>query len=523
MSLNMYLGEVQSQTESMNAFCVATIQGMEQAINSIDAFVGDAVLQGQTYDSAKAFFAQTFRPLAQGIIYLCEELIRQNNAFPNDFQSQVATTDVIEQEIREQIREIDRMKAGIEGISNVLPAMQIMMGIFDTMKRKLQEKLEHLYEFNYTSSSNYDTALQLAASIAQGLAEVQSGKGFNTASGTFSTQGLNMEWTAPIQKIAEEKAREADKLKADSLLEEESVEKSNLEKFLSGVWDGAGQAVGDTIDGFKALGHWETWENMGYAVTHLDETLPAMWNVLSDSFINDVINGDLESGTRWFSYTLTQIGIGVLGDKGLSKVSKVATSANLAKGMSKVTNSATYRNTLNNFKLNTGNRFAYADVGGSSIKYELDGAYQEAKDLLNQFAVSKEDYKDLRKRTPNDRVRKNVNTDVPKVDPVYGYEVEKLEADHIVSMKEITDMEDFDLLPREQQIEVLNMNENFVGLGKPTNASKGAKDWSTWPGHPKYGEVPENIRLEMLEREAVAREALKKSIKERLQFIENNS
>nr|RNG39398.1 hypothetical protein EEL55_20765 [Bacillus thuringiensis] len=33
----------------------------------------------------------------------------------------------------------------------------------------------------------------------------------------------------------------------------------------------------------------------------------------------------------------------------------------------------------------------------------------------------------------------------------------------------------------------------------------------------------EIIRLEMLEREAVAREALKKSIKERLQSIENNS
>ena len=49
MSLNMYLGEVQAQTESMNAFCNATIQGMEQIIHSIDAFALDTVLQGQTY------------------------------------------------------------------------------------------------------------------------------------------------------------------------------------------------------------------------------------------------------------------------------------------------------------------------------------------------------------------------------------------------------------------------------------------------------------------------------------------
>ncbi|GAB6419628.1 hypothetical protein bcgnr5372_19250 [Bacillus luti] len=43
MSLNMYLGEVQSQTQSMNAVCTATIQGMEQAIQSIDADVAEVL------------------------------------------------------------------------------------------------------------------------------------------------------------------------------------------------------------------------------------------------------------------------------------------------------------------------------------------------------------------------------------------------------------------------------------------------------------------------------------------------
>ncbi|HDR8474869.1 TPA: hypothetical protein QC415_003824 [Bacillus cereus] len=247
MALNMYLGEVQAQTESMNAFCVATIQGMEQVINSIDAFVGDTILQGKTYDTGKTFFAQTFRPLAQGIIYLCEELIRQNNSFPNDFQSQVATTDVIEQEIREQIREIDRMKADIEGTSSTLPGMQVMVGIYDTMKQKLQEKLEYLYEFNYVSSSNYDTAIQLATSIAQGLAEVQSGKGFSPASGTFSIQDLNMNWTASIQKITEEKARESDKIVYSDLNQEETI--NNETSLASGKKEFDGNKLARDITG----------------------------------------------------------------------------------------------------------------------------------------------------------------------------------------------------------------------------------------------------------------------------------
>ncbi|EJR81784.1 MULTISPECIES: AHH domain-containing protein [Bacillus cereus group] len=360
MSLNMYLGEVQNQTQSMNAVCVATIQAMEQAIQSIDTFATDTVLQGQTYSSAKIFFVQTFRPLAQGIIYLCEELIRQNDAFPSDFQSQVASTDVIEQEIREQIQEINRMISSIESISiaTVLPGIDAMVIILVEMRKKLQEKLEHLYEFNYTSSNNYNTALQLVASLTAGLAEVQSGKGFSPVSGTFSTQGLNMDWTVSIQEIADERNRQVDNLLKEGSIEEGAVckkppEKSTSEQIIDGILAGTGQAVEDTIDGVVALGKWETWENMGYAFTHLNETLPAMWNTLSDSFINDVINGDAESRAKWGSYAFTQIGLGLIGDKGISKVTTLAKGAKFSTGMSSFAN-----------KLPLTDRLAFAGASG---------------------------------------------------------------------------------------------------------------------------------------------------------------
>ncbi|MEB9414695.1 T7SS effector LXG polymorphic toxin [Bacillus cereus] len=212
MSLNMYLGEVQSQTQSMNAICNATIQSMEQAIQSIDAFAIDTVLQGQTYSSAKAYLVQTFRPLAQGIICLCEELIRQNEAFPNEFQAKVASTDVIEQEIREQIRGINQSITSIEAIEVLtpMPGVSAIVTVLGAMRKKLEEKLEHLYEFNHSSSNNYSTALQLAASITAGLAEVQSGKGFSPVSGTFHSEKLNMEWAKQIQIIIEEKIRKSD-------------------------------------------------------------------------------------------------------------------------------------------------------------------------------------------------------------------------------------------------------------------------------------------------------------------------
>lgn len=268
MSLNMYLGEVQSQTQSMNAICNATIQSMEQAIQSIDAFAIDTVLQGQTYSSAKAYLVQTFRPLAQGIICLCEELIRQNEAFPNEFQAKVASTDVIEQEIREQIRGINQSITSIEAIEVLtpMPGVSAIVTVLGAMRKKLEEKLERLQEFEHSSSNNYSTALQLAASITAGLAEVQSGKGFSPVSGTFSTQGLNMDWVSSIQGIIEETARknemkEITLQKQEMNLQEQEDNRSWHEKtaiyaqtFLHGViefFQGAGDAALENFFGLQ--------------------------------------------------------------------------------------------------------------------------------------------------------------------------------------------------------------------------------------------------------------------------------
>lgn len=53
-----------------------------------------------------------------------------------------------------------------------------------------------------------------------------------------------------------------------------------------------------------------------------------------------------------------------------------------------------------------------------------------------------------------------------KKDPVYGYEVDALEADHIIPLKEITEQPGFDQLSFEDQKAIANLEENFMGLGK---------------------------------------------------------
>ncbi|RXJ13577.1 hypothetical protein ETJ91_25195 [Bacillus albus] len=427
MSLNMYLGEVHSQTQSMNAVCTATIQSMEQAIQSIDAFAMDTVLQGQTYSSAKAYLVQTFRPLAQGIIYLCEELIRQNDAFPNDFQAKVASTDVIEQEIREQIQEINQTIASIEAIELLtpMPGVDAIVAVLVAMRKKLEEKLEHLYEFNYTSSNNYSTALQLAASIATGLAEVQSGKGFSPASGTFSTQGLNMEWTTSIQAITKEKNRHS---------EESSIIKGSLfdkfkdtvgnnveamdqlyEKFIHQIENtpligqyynykkGQNEAVLDELKGIlnTILHPIDSVEGAVYALSHIDETFAAVEQAISDSWNQDVVNGDWNSRAKWYGNVEMQVKLAIaelfVGTKGVDKVStlgktsKLSESVNFIHGTKNVITLDKYKQSvdmLNNI-LMPKNQFAYT---GRNIvdSFSDSNALKQSKEklLTHQFAES---------------------------------------------------------------------------------------------------------------------------------------
>ncbi|MEK4814149.1 MULTISPECIES: zincin-like metallopeptidase toxin domain-containing protein [Bacillus] len=433
MSLNMYLGEVHAQTQSMNAVCTTTIQAMEQAIQSIDAFAMDTVLQGQTYSSAKAYLVQTFRPLAQGIIYLCEELIRQNNAFPNDFQAKVASTDVIEQEIREQIQEINQTIASIEAIELLtpMPGVDAIVAVLVEMRKKLGEKLEHLYEFNYTSSNNYSTALQLAASIATGLAEVQSGKGFSPVSGTFSTQGLNMEWTTSIQAITKEKNRHSeensniegslfDKFK-DTVGNNVEAMDQLYEKFIHQIENtpligqyynykkGQNEAVLDELKGIlnTILHPIDSVEGAVYALSHIDETFAAVEQAISDSWNQDVVNGDWNSRAKWFGNVEMQVKLAIaelfVGTKGVDKIpklgevskldktSKLSESVNFIQGTKNVITLDKYRQSvdmLNNI-LMPKNQFAYA---GRNIvdSFSDSNALKQAKEKLftHQFAES---------------------------------------------------------------------------------------------------------------------------------------
>ncbi|WP_260445284.1 pre-toxin TG domain-containing protein [Listeria booriae] len=105
--------------------------------------------------------------------------------------------------------------------------------------------------------------------------------------------------------------------------------------------------------------------------------------------------------------------------------------------------------------------------------------------------ISDELYDELRECTPTPELRNKVNegVELPMSDPaIPGKEiVKRLEADHIVPMDKITKMEGFEQLTKEEQLSILNYEENFTGLSRSANASKGSKSFEEWTIYKKEG------------------------------------
>ncbi|WP_017551812.1 LXG domain-containing protein [Heyndrickxia coagulans] len=110
-----------------------------------------------------------------------------------------------------------------------------------------------------------------------------------------------------------------------------------------GFYDGAGKAIGDTINGLLSLGKSaldrNTYSSIGKKAVDYGNKLKSspiatlnstahktidmakyMGQAVQNAFERDVIHGDAKSRTEFFTYGLTSIGISLIGDKGLSKL-----------------------------------------------------------------------------------------------------------------------------------------------------------------------------------------------------------
>nr|WP_246861309.1 hypothetical protein [Bacillus sp. REN3] len=132
----------------------------------------------------------------------------------------------------------------------------------------------------------------------------------------------------------------ADK-KADRFREPEK--KSIWEKFADGFKTandirkgfrkGVAEALFSTVEGiWNAVTHpVKTAKGIVYAIGYPLETAKSIWNSISDSWKNDVINGDAKSRSEWFGRAVGEAALAIIGTKGVDKAVKVAKGARVVK------------------------------------------------------------------------------------------------------------------------------------------------------------------------------------------------
>ncbi len=169
-------------------------------------------------------------------------------------------------------------------------------------------------------------------------------------------------------------------------------------------------------------------------------------------------------------------------------------------------------------------------LSGERAKIDAQIRDLEAKlqaEIRGSRAVPPEIRAKLRDASPNDALRAHVNNPAnPQVkidpvskqpiDPVYGKPVPQLSPDHVVPLNEIVQMPGFNKLTYEQQLEVVNLKENIMGIDPRVNSAKQDTPWSQFRGHSELGSIDPKIRVQLIQAEKDARAALEKAIKARL-------
>lgn len=143
----------------------------------------------------------------------------------------------------------------------------------------------------------------------------------------------------------------------------------------------------------------------------------------------------------------------------------------------------------------------------SASKFNIEDI-PDIKPRFGERKISGKEYETLRHSTPTKDIRDKVNDGV--ILPIDDFAipgrqiVSRLEADHIVAMDKITRMDGFEHLTFAEKKLVLNFEENFIGLSKSANASKGSKTYEEWKIY-KRDNIPieSKFRKEMIEKEKI--------------------
>ncbi|MEK4151735.1 T7SS effector LXG polymorphic toxin [Carnobacterium sp. FSL E2-0243] len=220
MSINMYVGEVRQQVQSINSNCQSTVATMEQIQQALSAIIIEPGLKGATYDSMKNYFNTVYMPVTKGFILVCERMIETNQQFLNRYLDQVDVNSLQESVLEERIRQYNRLSEMLDSIVDPIGFNARMIDGLQDMRQETVRKLDALREYDYFSIQIFDELESQLATLEAGVTILSEGKAWNQSTGTFSTMGLNLDWAGDINNSWKDHQKKKDKDYEAKLLSE---------------------------------------------------------------------------------------------------------------------------------------------------------------------------------------------------------------------------------------------------------------------------------------------------------------
>ena len=174
MGIEVYRGILDSQASSTGTMIEQQLKAYESLEASLTQIENSASrLSGQAYDSFRSFVTSVVQPLKEAGVALVEATQESVKKLPASYRSEVADEDLQEEKLVSDIEQCDRMIAIFHAEINEIAAskstsagdfqrlqrlqriqgLNVLNGIFQAARNKLQEKLNKLRAFNATSPS----------------------------------------------------------------------------------------------------------------------------------------------------------------------------------------------------------------------------------------------------------------------------------------------------------------------------------------------------------------------------------
>lgn len=222
--VKMVIGEVQTQTEQIEAFGKTYSQALESVSSATQGILLVVGMSGQGMDSIKNYISSTYPALCKAVILHSEATVQANEQYLEGYTSQCGSEDLDSEELQDQINEADRLiqgfqsskdsfaqaKRGLSEDSSKLMGMIFQAAINNmdagitrnqAKKAKIEEKLRKFLAFCDKSPSYFDGLKSSEELMTKGMQALGVDGSGNVGAGSWNGKGFSLKDTAWIKEV----------------------------------------------------------------------------------------------------------------------------------------------------------------------------------------------------------------------------------------------------------------------------------------------------------------------------------